>query len=250
MPINVTCPGCLTRFTVSEKFAGRKGPCPKCKNVITIPKPEEQVTVHAPEHSEAGARDASGKLVLKPIEREETKIDPMVVAGFAGGGLLALVVALVLRNLADKTVVLAVGSVIIAPPLCWAGYELFRSDEDLSPYRGPSLWLRTTICSLLYAALWGAFHYVYVRLFGDQPVEIWSIALMAPVSLFLGSGVAFACYDLDLGNGFFHYSLYLVVTILLRLVMGLPPVGPAPVPSEAEEVTVWLLAAASSLGFG
>lgn len=37
MPIAVSCPSCKTKFTVSDKFAGKQGPCPKCKAPITIP---------------------------------------------------------------------------------------------------------------------------------------------------------------------------------------------------------------------
>ncbi len=42
MPIQVTCPGCLKRFTVADKHAGKQGPCPACKKPITIPKLEEE----------------------------------------------------------------------------------------------------------------------------------------------------------------------------------------------------------------
>ena len=45
MPIQVTCPKCFTRFSVSEKFAGKKGPCPKCKSEITVPDVGEEVVV-------------------------------------------------------------------------------------------------------------------------------------------------------------------------------------------------------------
>ena len=66
MPIQVTCPNpkCLTRFSVADKYAGQKGPCPKCKTVITIPKKEDEVVIHTPVHSEAGGADASGRKVL------------------------------------------------------------------------------------------------------------------------------------------------------------------------------------------
>ena len=37
MPIPVICPGCKASFRVSDKFAGKTGPCPKCKTTIKIP---------------------------------------------------------------------------------------------------------------------------------------------------------------------------------------------------------------------
>ncbi|MCA9246062.1 MAG: hypothetical protein KDA42_03075, partial [Planctomycetales bacterium] len=81
MPIHVICPGCHARFSVSEKFAGKKGPCPKCKKEIQVPAATEEVKIHAPEHSEVGAKSAGGKLVLKPIERQETKVKPVLLIG-------------------------------------------------------------------------------------------------------------------------------------------------------------------------
>jgi len=84
MPIHVTCPGCLTKFTVADKFAGQKGPCKKCKTIIEIPKLEDQVVIHSSEHSEAGAVGASGRHVLKTYRRQDTKFQPLVFAAVIG----------------------------------------------------------------------------------------------------------------------------------------------------------------------
>jgi predicted Zn finger-like uncharacterized protein len=78
MPIQVVCPSCHARFSVSEKFAGKKGPCPKCKTVIQVPEATEEIKIHAPEQSEAGAKGTGGRHVLKPIERKETKVQPRI----------------------------------------------------------------------------------------------------------------------------------------------------------------------------
>jgi len=144
--------------------------------------------------------------------------------------------------------VLAVGAILLAAPLAWSGYEFLRDDEQLAPYRGSSLVIRTLLCGAGYALLWGVFAYVYWRIFGDDPAEIWSIALLAPGFLFVGAGIAFCCYDLELLNGFFHYAWYLLVTILLRLMMGLPAVGPAETASDATRRTA--TAVASAIGIG
>lgn len=230
MPINVICRGCLARFTVADKFAGKKGPCPKCKAVIEIPKVEEKVVIHEPE-IEAGAKNAAGVSILKPLERKETVINPMLIAGYIAGAVLFLFVAFVLRNLEDKTIMLAIGSLAIAPPLVWGGYCMLRDDEELEPFSGLNLATRVGICSLLYPILWLVFNFLYGRFFGDEPAELWSIVMLAPIILFFGAGIAAACFDFDLGVGFFHYSLYLVVSIVLRLVMGLPIAGPAASPT-------------------
>ncbi|MDG2014115.1 MAG: hypothetical protein P8J33_11445 [Pirellulaceae bacterium] len=40
MPIRFECPQCLSRLTISRKFAGKRGRCPQCKNRIQVPEIE------------------------------------------------------------------------------------------------------------------------------------------------------------------------------------------------------------------
>ena len=37
----------MTSFEVDDRFAGKKGPCPKCGHIIEIPK--EKLVIHAPD---------------------------------------------------------------------------------------------------------------------------------------------------------------------------------------------------------
>jgi len=41
--IHVKCMGCGKSFNVDAKFAGKKGKCPVCGKVISIPDPNEKV---------------------------------------------------------------------------------------------------------------------------------------------------------------------------------------------------------------
>jgi predicted Zn finger-like uncharacterized protein len=237
MAIAITCPGCHARFKVSDKFAGKKGPCPKCKKVIEVPKADDKIVIHEPEF---GPKDASGREVLKPLEREETQFQPMILVAVAGVALLLLAVAWILgrSESGPPWIFLCVGAVVLAPPLAWGGYIFLRDDELLEHYTGGALVVRTALCSIGYAGLWGLFAFLYARMFGDQPVDSWNVLFLAPPILFLGAGIAYCSYDLDLGTGFFHYALYLMVTILLRLAMGLPAVGPRAVPVETPESAI------------
>ena len=92
MAINIICPGCHTRFQVSEKFAGKEGPCPKCKAKIKVPEKSEELVIHTPDEFE-GVRDSKGQSVLKPIRRKETKLSPQVIVAIVGGSLMVLLVA-------------------------------------------------------------------------------------------------------------------------------------------------------------
>src|SRR6056297_1201645 len=91
MSIQVTCPGCLTRFQVNDKFAGKKGPCPKCKAEIMIPDKSDEVVIHAPEHS--GPKDSQGRSVLKPIEREEVRVTRWGLIAVLGAIVCSLAIA-------------------------------------------------------------------------------------------------------------------------------------------------------------
>jgi hypothetical protein len=223
MPIVVTCPGCHKRFQVSDKFAGKTGPCPKCKTQIRIPTKEEEVVVHAPE--EFGPKTTEGRAVLKPIERTEVKLSPVIIVAICAGVLATLLVAFVLglafRETGVPQFLLGLGAVALAPPVVFAGYTFLRNDE-LEPYRGVSLGIRVAICSVVYALLWGIYAVVATVVLGGT-VEMWHLFFVAPVLIGIGALGALACLDLDYGTACIHYGFYLIVTVVLRLVMGLTP---------------------------
>jgi hypothetical protein len=233
MPINVTCPSCHTRFTVAEKYAGQKGPCPKCKSPITIPKLEDQVVIHAPEHSEAGAIGTSGRHVLKTFKRQDTKFQPLMFAVVAVAVLSTLLVALVLRNTPEGQhwITLAVGAMLLGPPLAWAGYTFLR-DPELEAYSGVALAVRAVGCGLAFALCWGIYVFIGREWFGDDALtkglEIWQMVILPVPVLAIATGAAYVAFDLEPGTGFFNAALYFAVTILLRLVVGLAAIPGLP----------------------
>jgi hypothetical protein len=228
MPISVVCPGCKARFSVSEKFAGKKGPCPKCKVVITIPEPpKEEVKLHVPEQFAAGGKDSKGRPVLKPIARVETKFKPVAAVAIGGAATLALVIALAIRfaGIENKLPVIVIGLAIISGPLAWAAYTFLRDDE-LEPYRGRALILRVGLCGLAYAVLWAA--YWPLPAYGVLTGEAWQWVFIAPVFISLGAAVAWATLDLDFASAAMHYCFFLLVCLALRFALGMPPLWAAP----------------------
>jgi uncharacterized membrane protein YccF (DUF307 family) len=218
MPIDVTCPGCKARFQVSEKFAGKKGPCPKCKTPITIPTPKEQVVIHAPETDTV--KDKSGQPVFKPILRQETRLSQPVAMGIGGAVFAVLFVAFILRFSEHpiSPVITSLGAILLAPPLVMAGYAFLRDDE-LEPYRNVELWLRVGLCSAVYALLWGGYWFVFSYL--HVAPEFMHLIFVIPVAIAVGTVAAIAAFDLEFGQAALHYAMYLVATILLRLLMGM-----------------------------
>jgi hypothetical protein len=231
MTILVVCPSCKSRFQVSEKFAGKQGPCPKCKNTITIPKLEEQVKIHAPEEFSGpggvAAKDAQGRAVLKPISRERSKIQPVVLIAAAAAALVAVVAAWLFRSDPPGEdpglLIKLIGAIALAPPLVLAGYSLMRNDDELEAYRGTQLIVRVAIVSAVYVLLWGVSFLFHQFVFAGRSPEVWELGIPAGIMIVGGTVAAQACLDLETGSAFFHYAMYLVPTVLLRVIMGLSP---------------------------
>jgi hypothetical protein len=228
MPINVTCPNpkCLKRFSVADKFAGQKGPCPKCKTIITIPKKEEEVIIHSPEHSEAGAVGVGGRHVLKTYRRSDTRFQPLVFTGVIGFVLVAILIALVVRS-ADlhEPWLNPLAAILLGPPLAWAGYTFLR-DPELEGYQGTALVIRSIACGLVYALLWGVYWFIAYQWGGadafTKGLEVFQLVVLCAIVLGIGTFAAYVSLDLEPGSAFFHAAMYFAVAALLRFVADLP----------------------------
>ena len=230
MPIRVICPKCLTRFKVGDQHAGKKGACPKCKGIIEIPASDEEVVIHAPE-MEAGAVDAKGRNVLKPIARKETKFQANTAILVGGAVMLCVAIAFLLGQNAGElgnslVYLMGAAACLLGPPLAWAGYSFLRDDET-DAYQGVDLMIRSAACGLAYAVLWGLYMWLGYNFLGLTPggktqLEIAQAAMLIAPSLAIGAFAAYVSFDLEPLTGFFHCALYFSATILLRLVMQLP----------------------------
>jgi hypothetical protein len=229
MPINVICPGCHARFKVGDQFAGRTGPCPKCKAPIQIPAASDEVVIHEPE-LEAGAKDAKGRSVLKPIKRKETKFQLNTALVIGGLALFAFATAFLVGqqdlDATTRTIILAVGAVLLGPPLAFAGYSFLRDDEQ-GAFVGKELLLRALACGLAFALTWGVYWFVGNQLFdsdayAEAELQLYEVGILAGIAIGIGTFASFVSFDFEPLVGFFHYALYFGVTVLLRATMGLP----------------------------
>jgi hypothetical protein len=229
MPIHVICPTCHARFKVGDQHGGKTGACPKCKGQIQIPKADDEVVIHAPE-SEAGAKDAKGRNVLKPIKRTETKFQLNTALIIGGAVVLVFAVAFLLGNSRDQlkdvlTYIMVGGLAVVGPALAYAGYTFLRDDES-GAFLGTDLLVRALGCGLVYALTWGVYWYVGYTVFGSEPysitgLELWQIGLLVGICIGIGTFTAFVAFDFEPMTGFFHFALFFVTTVLLRfLVVG------------------------------
>jgi hypothetical protein len=220
MSIIVVCPGCLKSFQVSDQFAGRTGPCPKCKRTLTVPDKAQQVEVHAPEEFAGGGRSATGKLITKPVAFETTKAQPVKVVAIVAGALTVLALTWVggHAGLLKNMIVTAVGLLAVSPLLVIAAYAILRNQE-LEPYRGTALYVRSSLCAFAYVALWGIFSLLVAR--GVITGELFGWLIVVPAFAATGGMFALATLDLDYGDAVFHFGFYVLVTLVLRWAAGM-----------------------------
>jgi hypothetical protein len=226
MSIIVVCPGCLKSFKVSDKFAGKSGPCPSCKKTLTVPTKDQEVKVHEPEAFAGGGKSTSGKLVTKPVALVNAKFRPLTTVLIASAVVLVFGATWFGRTLGlfecwplfGVPLVAILGLLAVSPPLTIVGYEMLRDDE-FEPYRGKELYLRACGCGLAYAVLWAMYELLASR--GLITGEWWSwIAVLIPF-VSIGGIAGMGAFDLEFGDGVFHYSFYLLATALLRYVAGM-----------------------------
>lgn len=222
MPIPVICPGCKSRFAVSDQFAGRTGPCPKCKQPIKIPEVAvKAVTIHEPE-APVAASGGSGRAPTAPIKRNDKPIPAMRFAAVAAAALLTMAAAWLAGRMAGtegppKPMLLA-AAFLLALPCVMLGYVAVR-DRELEPYRGTAFLVRSLVCASVYAGLWA----VKGLLPPEATAELWQWIYLGPMFVISGSIAALATLDLDWGSAVAHYSLYAMFTTLLRWLAGLAP---------------------------
>jgi hypothetical protein len=228
MAIQVTCPGCLKRFSVADQHAGKQGPCPSCKKVIKIPKLEDQVVIH--EAPPEGPRDAKGRSVLKTKRRTDARFQPLVAVAVGAVVLLALLAAFLIRGrLPAETLpavaIMVAGAAILAPFIVRGGYMVLRDDE-LEPYHGIPLLLRSLACGVVFALSWLLFGFILTRFATPEDlgrgVEIWVLIAPLVVMFLVGLGAGVVSLDLTPANAILLFALFFLATASLRVVMGLP----------------------------
>ncbi|WP_198953795.1 hypothetical protein [Rhodopirellula sp. MGV] len=228
MPIQVTCRHCLKRFQVSDKFAGKTGPCPNCKKPIEIPALDEQVVIHAPQDD--SPKDSKGESVLKPITRKETDVTRTGLLITIGSIVAVFGLAVVFRFTHPDGVPLAaklVALFIAAPPLIWAGYS-FLYDQEREPYVGPELRNRVLVCSAIFPLIWCVYAFVPTYVFElDQINEMsWAVfGVTLCVMIALGGLASAATFELEYFNGVVHAGMYFVSIVLLAFVSGVTLAG-------------------------
>ncbi|MEO8269087.1 MAG: hypothetical protein ABI557_05170 [Aureliella sp.] len=231
MAIPVTCPSCLKRFNVSDKFAGKSGPCPSCKKTIRIPEKTEEVVIHAPD--EAAPKDPKGRSILKPIRRTEVNLSLPVILAASLSSVVVFGIALGIGlSGGAPNALLVIAALLLAVPLVFVGYW-FLHDDELDSFRGRELLIRCGVCAIVFASTWGLYAYLPSYLTGEVETDGMQIAMLLPVMIALGTIAAVLAFELEILQGLLLYAFYLVTTFTLAWLAGAPLMHPREAKSTA-----------------
>lgn len=256
MAISVVCSGCKKRFKVSDKFAGRKGPCPNCKAIIAIPTKADEVVIHDPTKGAPGSATEDRRKISEPIFFEELKVGWMDYVGLGVslaawiGGLIAVRLAypvpsapamsqtaraaLANRSGARLPVampdvpwwVLAAGAIAIAVAVAILGYRFLRDRERGSLTMG-QLPPRVVAVVAGLAAVWLVPLLLRTALAYEpnQPLAVYFVVVLGPAMVALATTVPLIAYEWLVGRAIGLGGLYLVMTLISRVILGLPAFG-------------------------
>ncbi|MBQ6826748.1 MAG: hypothetical protein IJO46_01940 [Thermoguttaceae bacterium] len=213
MAIRVLCSGCMTSFEVDDRFAGQKGPCPKCGHIIEIPK--VQVVVHAPDEVVQDGKTTRVGKETRPIEQKRFEFSTK-------GALLSLLGILLVFGAAfgvglAKSAVLSgiVGAVAvfgIAFPIARFGYMLIRDADDLEKLDGSELTQKSLFAALVFGGSWIVFE-LFVAFLGSQGLT--AALLLIPVAI-VGSFGALIFFDCNFGKALLVYAVFAACAIFGR----------------------------------
>lgn len=221
MPIDVICPGCHKRFSVSDEFAGKKGPCPACQTVIEIPKLEDVVVIHERETTASGA-----PAKLDSIRRKSTTAGKFEL-GLGIGALIAALVLTVLGRMQLTEVdpnpaflikLFAGGLLGISSSVL--GHIVLRGQDHGSVYSRKTIFI-SSVVGLAYTVIWR----LQVLISDGVLVQDGSIILPAVVILAIAFTVITTflpmfVFEFEYQEGLTHVALFICSLTVYSLILG------------------------------
>jgi hypothetical protein len=207
----------MTSFEVDDRFAGKKGPCPKCGHIIEIPK--EKLVIHAPDDiTDGGKTRKNVGHDARPILQERfTFTGGQIALGAAGAAAFFLISYLV--GLAHSgwlsLIVGAILAFVIAYPIADFGYKLTRDENDLDKvmFEDPSERRRRSFfASLVFAGSWLVFE-AFVYFLGGSGLI--ACLYLIPIAA-IGSFGALIFFDCNFGKALLIYLIFAFVAIIGR----------------------------------
>ncbi|MBQ3389369.1 MAG: hypothetical protein IJG60_09175 [Thermoguttaceae bacterium] len=215
MSIHVICPGCMTQFEVSDRFAGKKGPCPKCGHIIEIPK--ANVTIVSPDEMVVDGKKVHNPDHVRPIEQKSYSFTGHALLVNLGVFAAVLAVALFFHFVHMPYLAVPVGILLglaVAFPLMKYGYMTFRDPDDLEIFLGGELGKKSIAGAAVFVALWLVYELILLYM---NPGGM-ALVYLIPIALF-AAFVPVVIFDMDFTDSLAVAVVFLLAVILLRGLM-------------------------------
>lgn len=215
MAIHVICPGCMARFEVSDRFAGKKGPCPKCGHIIEIPK--ENVTIVAPDEMVVDGKKVHNPDMVRPIERKTYSFTGQALVVNLAVAAAVLIVAAIFHFVHFLPLAIPIGVLLggtAAFTLVKYGYMTFRDPDDLEIFLGGTLGKKSVIAAVILMFLWILYELLLLYM---NPGGM-ALAYLVPVAV-LAAFVPVVLFDMSFTDSLAVAAVFLLAVILLRGIM-------------------------------
>ena len=173
---------------------------------------------------------STGRPVLKPIKFQETKVTRKGIAASIASVVVALGAAIAMRFSFETVppLVVAIGALLLAPPLVWAGYTFVR-DPELEGYTGRELTTRVLICAVGFSFLWVLYWKLPAYVLDEKDAtEVSAVAAGVAWLMLLGLGglISVLALELEYTPGLLHFGIYFVATLVLAVLAGVQLAAP------------------------
>mgnify|MGYP001212443752 CR=1 FL=1 len=222
MAIDVICSGCLKRFQVSDQFAGRSGPCPGCKTIITIPTLEDQVIIEEPEHK-PGSPGAHTK--IDGITRRAGFFQRFEIITLCTLFATAAVVALLTRTLQSESggvltfttgTLFGLGLVVVSLASNLLGYGVLK-DSEIESFDRRTAIIRSAITAAIYCFIALAFVVATLLLDHHDDSRTLILAIVGVACFAIASFAPMVLYEMELIQGALHVAVMIFMSTLFCL---------------------------------
>ncbi len=206
----------MTSFEVDDRFAGKRGPCPKCGHIIEIPK--EKLIIHAPDTITDGGKTKATALAghdARPIAAKRIIYTGKQIFWGVMGALGALALTYLVGASGLTLVAKIFGAIavfLIAYPIAEFGYTLIRDENDLEMLLGNERHWKSFYTALVFGASWLVFEGFAYFLNATGPMT----CLYLLVCGALGAIGALVFFDCNYGKAVLVYALFAVAAIVGR----------------------------------
>jgi len=221
MAIDVICSGCLKQFKVSDQFAGRSGPCPGCKTIISIPKLEDQLVIEEPEHK-PGSPGAHTR--INGIRRRAGFFQRFEVITLCSLFTTVAVVAVVIRILQTDPVtrlnlttgiLFGFGLILLALASSALGYGVLK-DAEIEVFARRTIIIRSIITAGIYCLIASGFIMATLFFTQDDPRTL-ILAILGIACFSIASFAPMLCFEMELMHGALHVAIMICMTSLFCL---------------------------------